>query len=153
MATELACPVDFITVNEKKVRLTAFYAFLLASGFIFFPHWSIAAFLSIDFLLRGFNLGKYSVLNKFSAVAVQAFNISSKPVDQAPKRFAAKIGFIFSVAILGLILLQYNTAAISLALVLAVFAFLESFLGICAGCYAYTFYLKLLSKSKKMALN
>ncbi|MGG9961272.1 DUF4395 domain-containing protein [Ferruginibacter sp. SUN106] len=153
MATELECPVDFITVNENKVRLTALNVFILAVVYLIIPHWIIPAFLSIDFFLRGFNFGKYSLLNILSEKEVQLFSIKPKPIDQAPKRFAAKIGFIFSVAILAATLFNFISAGIVLAVILTVFAFLESFLGFCAGCYAYTFYNRLFLKSRKQAVN
>lgn len=149
MATELECPVDFITVNENKVRLTALNVFLLAVVYIIIPGWIIPAFLTIDFFLRGYNFGKYSLLNMLSEKEVQLFGIKTKPIDQAPKRFAAKIGFIFSVAILAATIFNYGTAAIVLAMVLTLFAFLESFIGFCAGCYVYTFYIKLFGTTKK----
>jgi hypothetical protein len=153
MATELECPVDFITVNENKVRLTALNVFLLAVVYIIVPNWIIPAFLTIDFFLRGFNFGKYSLLNLLSEKEVQLFNIKPKPIDQAPKRFAAKIGFIFSVAILAFTAFNYISTAVVLSVVLTLFAFLESFLGFCAGCYVYTFYLKLFGLNKKQAVN
>jgi uncharacterized membrane protein YkvA (DUF1232 family) len=153
MATELECPVDFITVNENKVRLTALNVFILAVVYLVVPNWIIPAFLTVDFFLRGFNFGKYSLLNFLSEKEVQFFSIKPKPIDQAPKRFAAKIGFIFSVAILAATIFNLITAGIALTVILVVFAFLESFLGFCAGCYVYTFYNRLFAKSKKEALS
>ena len=153
MATELECPVDFITVNENKVRLTALNVFILAVVYIVVPNWIIPAFLTIDFFLRGFNFGKYSLLHLLSDKEVKLFGIKAKPIDQAPKRFAAKIGFFFSIAILAATVFSFTTTGIALAIVLTLFAFLESFLGFCAGCYVYTFYIKLFSSNKKQVAN
>ena len=50
MATELECPVDFITVNENKVRLNALSVLLLSIIYLFIPVWMIPAFLTVDFL-------------------------------------------------------------------------------------------------------
>lgn len=143
MATELECPVDFITVNENKVRLTALQVFILALVFLFTSSWIVSAFLIADFFLRAFKLGKYSPLNWISDRLVKLFSISHKPIDQAPKRFAAQIGLLFAVAITALQLTGNAVPALILAAVLTLFAFLESFLGFCAGCYVYTFYVKL----------
>lgn len=153
MATELECPVDFITVNENKVRLTALSVFILAVVYLLTGTWIIPAFLTVDFFLRGFNFGKYSLLHIVSDKVIQLFSIKSKPIDQAPKRFAAKIGFFFSIAILAAHLINYTTAALVLDGVLTIFAFLESFLGFCAGCYVYTFYIKLRGSSAKQVSN
>jgi len=146
MATEPECPVDFISVNENKVRLTALHVFVLIIVYLIFRHWTIITLLVVDFFLRAFNFGRYSLLNKLSEIEVRLFNIKSKAIDQGPKRFAAKIGFIFCTAILLSQLLDYTTVAIALATVILLFSFLESFVGFCAGCYVYTFYKKLLTK-------
>ncbi|MBS1511366.1 MAG: DUF4395 domain-containing protein [Bacteroidetes bacterium] len=138
MAKELECPVDFISVNENKVRLTALNVFILAVLYLFFPNLYIPAFLTADFFLRGFNFGKYSLLNQLSDKEVKWFKVSAKPIDQAPKRFAAKIGFIFAVAIILLHVFKFDTSARVVAGILTLFAFLESFLGFCAGCHVYT---------------
>ena len=142
---EKECPVDFIAVNENRVRLTALWVLLLvlASFFTFVNAFPVFIFLAIDFFLRAFNFGKFSPLNILSGFIVKQFKIPNKPIDQAPKRFAAGIGFVLSVVVVILLIAQLVKAAIVLAIVFAIFAFLESFLSFCAGCYVYTFLLKL----------
>jgi len=60
-------------------------------------------------------------------------------IDKAPKIFAARIGFVFSIGMLALTLLGLSTVAFSVASVLIVFAFLECGLNFCAGCWVYTY--------------
>jgi hypothetical protein len=139
MNTTVDCPVDFIPVNENKVRLTALWVLVLVTLSFFSQPLLLIAFLAIDFFLRAFNWGKYSPLNKLSGVVVKQLHIANKPIDQAPKRFAVKIGFLLSVAVAICLLTQAFNAAFILRIVFAVFAFLESFLGFCAGCYVYSF--------------
>lgn len=142
----IECPVDFVTVNETQVRTTAFFVLLTAvAGFILNSALPFA-FLIADFLLRALNLGRYSPLAITAKYTVQLLSLPVKPIDQAPKRFAAKIGFGFAVIITVLLLLNYVTAAKGFAAVLIIFALLESVFGFCAGCYAYTFYRKLFFK-------
>ena len=143
MSFELNCPVDFKKVNENKVRLTAAWVLLLAIAFATTKLWLIPAFLLIDFSLRALNLGKYSLLHRISDFFVATFEIKNKPVEQAPKVFAAQIGLLFSVSILLTTVLGYYSFSLGLASVLIFFAFLESVLSFCAGCYIYTFYKKL----------
>jgi Domain of unknown function (DUF4395) len=140
---EKECPVDFITVNENRVRLTALWVLLLVLASFLVNAFPIFIFLAIDFFLRAFNFGKYSVLNILSGAVVKQFKIPNKPIDQAPKRFAAGIGFALSVIAVILLIAGLVKAAIVLGIVFANFAFLESFLSFCAGCYVYTFLLKL----------
>lgn len=143
MSFELECPVDFKKVNENKVRLTALWVLALSVLVLVTKSWLIAAFLLVDFALRAFDFGKYSLLNLLSDFTVNTFKISAKPIDQAPKLFAAKIGLVFSVTIIATILTDNLTATLYITAVLIFFAFLESALGFCAGCYVYTFYKKI----------
>lgn len=135
---EKDCPVDFVQVNENKVRLNALWVFILAGFSLFYAAVPIYIFLTVDFFLRAFGFGKFSLLNWQSENTVQQLNLPNKPIDQAPKRFAAGIGFVLSLIILALLFFQFATAAFVLKIVLVVFAFLESFVGFCAGCYVYT---------------
>ncbi|MFN8253255.1 MAG: DUF4395 domain-containing protein [Ferruginibacter sp.] len=143
MQKTIECPVDFVTVNETQVRTTAFLVLLTAIGWFISGNLLVIAFLVPDFFMRAFNFGKYSPLNLASRFFVHQLSLPVKPIDQAPKRFAAKIGLIFTAAITILQLLQYKTAAGAAASVLIFFALLESAFGFCAGCHAYTFYRKL----------
>jgi hypothetical protein len=140
---EKECPVDFIPVNENKVRLTALWVLLLVLASFFNYSLPVFIFLGIDFFLRAFNFGKISPLNILSSVVVKGFKIPNKPIDQAPKRFAAGIGFVLSVLVVLLLLAGLTKASFVLAIVFASFAFLESFLSFCAGCYVYTLLLRL----------
>ena len=122
-------------MNENKARLTAFFVLTLGTVFLFTEWWIIVAFLLIDFLLRANKLGKYSLLAILSDIVIKQFNVKNKPVDRAPKRFAAGIGAIFTVSILILSFMALNTTVFIVTSVLLLFAFLESFVGFCAGCY------------------
>lgn len=146
MKENIECPVDFVTVNETQVRTTAFLVLLTAVAWMITGNIYIIAFLIPDFFLRAFNFGKYSPLNIISKYLIKQLFLQAKPIDQAPKRFAAKIGLGFTTAIALLQLLDYTTAAVALAAVLIFFALLESVFGFCAGCYAYTFYKRLFLK-------
>lgn len=146
MKENIECPVDFITVNETQVRTTAFLVLLTVITWIISGNIYFIAFLIPDFFLRAFNFGKYSLLSIAGKYLVKQLFLPVKPIDQAPKRFAAKIGLGFTIAITLLQLLDDTTAAVALGVVLIFFALLESVFGFCAGCYAYTFYKKLFFK-------
>jgi hypothetical protein len=132
------CPVDFIKINENKARLIAFFVLILTLVYLKTGFWLIMAFLLVDFVIRATNLGKYSLLGFISDAVVKQLKIKPKPVERAPKRFAAMIGVVFTASILVLYILQLHNVAFSLAALLSVFAFLEAFFAFCAGCYAYS---------------
>jgi len=133
----MECPVDFITINENKARLTAFFVLVLTIAYLLTGLWLLIAVLLPDFLLRALNQGKYSYLGFLSDAVIKQLSIKPKPVDRAPKRFAAMLGLAFVTAILVAIILQATVIAFVLAVVMAVFAMLESFFAFCAGCYVY----------------
>ncbi|MGN6177958.1 MAG: DUF4395 domain-containing protein [Mucilaginibacter sp.] len=140
------CPIDFITINENKVRVIAFFVLTLAIIYLFTGIWFIMAFLAIDFLLRVFNWGKFSLLAFLSDSVIKQLQIKAKPVDRAPKRFAAMVGLFFTTGILILGLLHFALLANISTIILCCFATLEAFAGFCAGCYVYSAGKMLLNK-------
>jgi len=149
MKSNLQCPVEFVPINENKARVVAFFVLVLAIVFLFTNIWLIPAFLVVDFSFRVSTLGKFSLLALLADALVKQFRIANKPTDRAPKRFAAGVGLIFSAAILVSLFLHWDIVTVVLAVILAFFAFLESFLGFCAGCYVYTFLQKFKRKPLK----
>ena len=138
MPENISCPVSHILINEYRVRITAGFVFLASLFWLLAPFWVIPAFLAIDFFLRASRKGQYSPLNILSGWLVRILSITNKPIDQAPKLFAAQLGFVFSSLLLLSVLFSLPTAAVVIATVLALFAFLESAFGFCAGCHVYS---------------
>lgn len=125
-------------INEYKVRTIAFLVLILAIlaiGYLVTGWQLLPILLVIDFGLRAFDAGKYSPLARISDIIVKLFSFPTKPIYFPPKRFAARVGFAFSVTITVLHLL--GISAILVAGILTFFAALESLAGICAGCYVY----------------
>jgi hypothetical protein len=94
--------------------------------------------LAIDFGLRGFVDRQYSPFRVVADWVVSQLGLPYKATDQAPKRFAARIGFVFATTIIIFQGMGWNTVILSS--VLALFASLESLAGFCAGCFVYTYY-------------
>jgi hypothetical protein len=134
--TAITRPVQSYT-NESKVRFIAFFVLVLTALYWLTASFWICVLLVADFALRSFDLGRFSPLGLLSDTIIRTFRLPLKPVFLPPKRFAARIGLGFSVAILATHIAGWNTMILSG--VLALFAFLESFLGFCAGCYVYSF--------------
>jgi hypothetical protein len=148
MTNNLECPINFVLINQNKVRLTAFSVFVLAAVYIITGSVIVAAWITIDFGLRAFKLGQFSLLNGISNTIIDFGGIETLPVNEAPKIFAAKIGLLISSMILTAELTGFVITAQVIAGLLALFAFLESVKGFCAGCYIYTFYTRLSNKEK-----
>jgi len=125
------------TTNESKIRLIALFVFIATLTYILTNSIFIPSLLVLDFALRSFDLGRYSLFANISDWLVITFKLPVKPVYLPPKRFAARVGLLFSLSILALQLAGISTLIVSSVLVF--FAALESFLSICAGCYVYSF--------------
>ncbi len=139
MAQAVKCPVDFVPINENKVRITAGFVTLISAAFLIVNHWSIAFFLVIDFFTRALLNPKYSLLGILSDAIVKTFSIKYKPTDRGAKRFAALIGFVICDIILITTVFQLDIVAQIGACIIIFFALLESIFSFCAGCYVYTF--------------
>lgn len=125
-----------LQANETKIRFIAFFVFSIALAYLFSSNMVFPIILVIDFGLRGFDLGKYSVLAIMSEKVVKGLNLPIKLIYLPPKRFAARIGLVLSISIL-ISHFIFAPLAFSLSIILTVFAALESFLGFCAGCQVY----------------
>jgi hypothetical protein len=125
-----------MTADEVKIRLTAFWVLLLAAAYLPMKTPVIPVFLVVDFALRSFNLGKWSPLFRLSTATAGLLRWQGKPVYLPAKRFAARTGLLVSVLLLVFALVG-SAISVGLAVLLVVFAGLESLAGFCAGCYVY----------------
>lgn len=133
------CPVDRVVVNEHKIRLNAFFVFLVELFVLIVPNIFLSLFLVIDFYCRAFLEGKFSLLAKIAGQIEKFKWIGTKNVDRAPKRFAAMIGFSMSLFLAVSVLLNLTILINIISYIFISFAFLEFAFGFCAGCYLYHF--------------
>src|SRR6056297_1356736 len=135
----LVCPISEEKINEQVTRINALLTVLLVVAGFVFQSVLFFVFLLADFYIRAFTQLKYSPISFVSAKLVNALNLDKKPIAKAQKIFAARLGFVMTLAIS--ILLYYNlvTAAIVIGGILVFFATLEFALAICVGCIIYTY--------------
>ncbi len=137
------CPIGKDWVNGNQIRINAAIVFITVFISLWFNNPILIIFLCIDFFIRGFTKYPLSILNLISSYLINTLGIGYAKENKAPKKFAAKIGF-------GLILLScifYFTPLTYLfsgiLMVIILFSFLEFAFKFCAGCYLYTFLVKL----------
>jgi len=136
---DLICPVSNEKTNERLTRLNAFFTVLLASLSFILSTPVFLMFLLIDFFIRAFTKGKYSPLCLLSRTLLSLLKLSEIKIDKAPKIFAARMGFVMTLAITLLFLLNLSIAAMAIAGILIFFATLEFAMGVCVGCMIYTY--------------
>lgn len=123
-------------IDEHIARLIAAQVIVLIALALVF-HWVfILLILTIDFALRAFTY--YPSPLALSAKIISRFlNLKPKLVFAAPKKFAAGVGFVFTLVIFILAYFNYFLAAYVVGGILIIFAVLESLFKICMGCYVY----------------
>lgn len=136
---QLVCPISNDIVDEKITRINALIGILLVMAGFVMNSFIFLIVLMADFFIRAFTSVKYSPISYVSHRLSNALNLKEKPTAKAPKIFAARLGFVMSLVIVGLFLAQLKTAAIIVAGMLVFFASLEFVLGICMGCIIYTY--------------
>ena len=88
--------------------------------------------------MRGFDKKQWSLFRLIGIKAVNILEVREKLIDAGGKKFAAKIGFIFSAALTLFTLFGWQAGVIVLSATLVVFALLESTLAYCVGCKVYS---------------
>ena len=123
-------------LNESIIRIVALLVVIttlvtLAYNWIF-----LAVILAIDFALRSFT----RVTSPLAYIAKSAYRylkLKPKPIFAPPKKFAAALGFIFSILIALFLFLNLLMPAYITGLILILCATLESAFNIFLGCYVY----------------
>ena len=73
------------------------------------------AFVAADFFIRGFTKMKFSPLSFVAYWITQVLNLPARPIDKAPKIFAARMGFVMSLAFAVFFAAQIGTASAVIA--------------------------------------
>lgn len=132
-----------ITATESKVRITAFFALILIVAYLITGFGAFPLILLADFALRASGAAAYSPLAFLAGQTSKPLKLPAKPVYMPPKRFAARVGLVFCLAITILHYTDMEISATLLGFVLGGFAALESLAGFCAGCYVYNAWVRL----------
>jgi len=131
-------------VQERKVRAIALEVVVISTFAILFNQPILMLLLSLDFIVRAFINNKYSPLAIISGKFLSnILPFRNKMILMRPKKFAASIGVILSLAAGIFGLAGQTTIMIYITLVLLSFSFLETFFKFCAGCLMFGFLIQL----------
>lgn len=134
----LICPLSNLRTDRNVVRITGFMmaamiALYAATGQIIF-----VVLIAVDYFLRAFTSVKHSPFSWIACQVARALKLTEKPIDKAPKMFAARVGFLFASATVVLYFV-FPAASLVVGLSLMSFALLESVFDFCVGCVVYTY--------------
>jgi len=133
-------------VDDITVRLIAAIVLVVALVALATQQWWLYAVLAVDFSLRAALGPKASpfaqVIQRWVRPAVPA---PKRPTAGPPKRFAATIGAVMTIAATALWVIHVVTgssgaltAVVVIGVVMVVFPALESLFGICVGCLLFS---------------
>ena len=134
----IICPVSPLRVNGNAVRVTAF---MIATMIMLYAYTDSIYFILaivIDFFIRAFTSLKYSPFSWLAYQLVELLQLPNKPIDKAPKMFAARVGFLFTLAITALSFVHFPTSIV-VGFILMGFALLEAVFNFCVGCLVYSY--------------
>jgi hypothetical protein len=132
-----SCPISGEKGNETVIRIIALLVVLVTSAALYFNNPFLLLFLCVDFFLRASKNEQLSVLRWNATFISNTLNLSNRPTDLAPKRFAAWIGFVFSLLLILLHFAELKLAFYIISSILVFCAFLESVFAFCVGCIVY----------------
>lgn len=148
MKLDAICPISDRRVDENVTRFNATFTVLLLLLFAVSGSVWPVAFLAVDFFTRGAKLPQYSLIALLSNRIVNLLGITPRIINGGPKFFAARIGFVFSIAILVAHVFEADVVGYSFAAVFALCAFLEAAFAFCVACQIYPFLYKLVYEAK-----
>ncbi|OIP84587.1 MAG: hypothetical protein AUK44_02005 [Porphyromonadaceae bacterium CG2_30_38_12] len=137
------CPISSSKIDENVARFNGALTVILLTVYVLTNNIVPIAFLLIDFILRGAQLAKYSILASVSKFIIDKFHITKKPINSGPKIFAARIGVIFASIILVASILNLQTVAFIFTAIFGLCALLEASINFCVACQVYPFVYKL----------
>jgi hypothetical protein len=139
MFKNVVCPVSNEKVPEHLPRVTAFLNIALIGIYLYYHTPFLLAFLTIDFLVRGYNKPKYSLLNYTARNLSRLLHLKSKPIDKAPKIFAARLGSVMFLSALIVNLMGGIEITYLITIMVATLSTLECVFNFCVGCYLYNY--------------
>jgi hypothetical protein len=143
MKTSAFCPISNKKINEKVARLNAGFTILVLLIYAFTQSIITVIILGIDFFIRGSESAQYSPIRALSKFTVESLHLKPQYVNEGPKKFAARIGFVFSVLVIIAQIAGLPITANIIASIFGICAFLEGVFGFCIACRIYPFAYKL----------
>lgn len=136
-------------LNENIIRIVALLVVIVTLIALAYNWIFLAVILAVDFALRSFT--RITSPLAYVAKSVSRFlKLRQKNIFAPPKKFAAALGFIFSLLIAIFLYLNLLIPAYITGLILILCATLESAFNICLGCYVYNWIIVPFNRMRKV---
>ena len=134
----LICPFSLEKINRQVVRLTGLMMAGMIALYLVTGNIALIFAIVIDYFIRAFTNLPYSPFSWAAAQIARSLDLPSRPINKAPKIFAARVGGLFALATAALYFV-YPPASLIVGATLMGFALLESVFDFCVGCVVYTY--------------
>lgn len=132
-----SCPIVPDLVDEAAGRIAAFLS-LGVLALAVWRGWSwVVLALAGDFALRASGWRALSPVARTAGALRRMIGLPARTINAGPKRFAASVGFLFSLGIGLALLTGFRNLGVGLAFVLGFCAGLEAFFGFCLACQVH----------------
>jgi len=135
-----SCPLSFQKTDETIARINSFFVVLLLIAFLFYKSNLILIYLALEYLIKLNLASNYSLMNTLAIFIRNKMNLKSEFVDSGAKHLAMQFGFIFSIMLIVLNLIQINILFYPIFVIYLSCAVLELLFNYCVGCKIYYIY-------------
>jgi len=132
-----SCPISTRRVDANMVRVISFQVALFTVALLFTQETIFALVLLFDFFVRAIRRPHFSLFYTLGNFVLKGWGIAPKLCDESPKRFALYMGLVTSLVLLFCYVAGLTGTATVIAIVLLVFALLETIFDYCIGCKIY----------------
>lgn len=147
----VVCPISNVKFDVNLDRIAVFFNVLLMTAFIVTRNPIYLFIVWIDYIIRSVDKGEYALTKIVAMQLNKILRIPPKMVDIAPKIFSYRLGVVASTMALIFHFTGLTFPSIMASGVLVSLMVLDSIVGICVGCYIYS-YLVLPYYKQKMKL-
>ena len=116
----LVCPRSTLRTDRNVVRITGFMMAAMIALFALTGQVFFVAVIAVDYFLRASMPQRHSPFSWLACQIARLLQLDEKPIDKAPKIFAARVGFLFSLAS---VVLYFVFPAASLVVALSLMGF------------------------------
>lgn len=134
------CPLAGYTIDPNAARIQAALVMVVASVCLAVLNPTrtvLAALLFLDYLPRALSRPQWSISGMIAKPVLAILDIRPRRVDAGPKRFAARVAALVTLAIAVLSFRNETVPALVVTGILMFFATLEATLGFCLACKVY----------------
>ena len=134
-----SCSISTDRVNSSLTKIYSIFTFSVITMFIFSPFKEIIFISATDFVVRIFFGIKYSPICRMIKFGLKVGNIPTHMVNAGPKKFAAKVGMLFTVVISVGVILDLPMLSLVAGGVAFVAIGAEIFFNYCLACTIHSY--------------